>query len=236
MSFGIIKPGQGYWVRVMTACLLAVATLASAGWLYHQGALIAEKLVPSKGWAVNIAAGSVAPTPGQAVELLGRRESSVEAPVIGTAKVVSFEPQRGNRVVFAEVAMKGEADVSQTNQLRAAENRGAAGSSFDAVKAGEVPVLPVPVIEPALLQGVLAGVVILIGSFLTYFFVARRASTVEFLIATDQEMKKVNWSTPREIIGSTWVVVGASVLIAASLFMFDLGFKTFFQLIGVLAG
>ena len=34
------------------------------------------------------------------------------------------------------------------------------------------------------------------------------------MIATEGEMKKVNWSTRREIIGMTWVVIGLTVFIA----------------------
>ena len=37
------------------------------------------------------------------------------------------------------------------------------------------------------------------------------------LIATDGEMKKVNWSTRKEIVGSTWVVVAATFLLTAVL-------------------
>jgi preprotein translocase SecE subunit len=61
-----------------------------------------------------------------------------------------------------------------------------------------------------------------------------RPRTVDFLIATDSEMKRVNWSTPREIRGSTYVVIGACFLLAAALFIFDLIFKTVFQSMGIL--
>ena len=71
---------------------------------------------------------------------------------------------------------------------------------------------------------------------LAFWLAGRREKTVDFLIATDFEMKKVNWSTPKEVIGATWVVIGAAVLISASLFVFDLTFRAFFKFIGILVG
>jgi preprotein translocase SecE subunit len=49
-------------------------------------------------------------------------------------------------------------------------------------------------------------------------------------------MRKVNWSTRREIIGSTWVVIAISVIIAAILWVTDIIFGKFFIWIGVLKG
>jgi len=56
----------------------------------------------------------------------------------------------------------------------------------------------------------------------------------DFFIATEGEMKKVSWSTRREIIGSTKVVILFTVLLAVFLFMVDLVFVGFFRWIGVL--
>ncbi|MCB9836008.1 MAG: preprotein translocase subunit SecE [Phycisphaera sp.] len=61
-------------------------------------------------------------------------------------------------------------------------------------------------------------------------------NSVNFLIATDGEMKKVNWSTRKEVQGSTMVVVIASFLLAMLIFVIDYGFGAFFKLIGVLEG
>ena len=63
-------------------------------------------------------------------------------------------------------------------------------------------------------------------------FSHRRAS--DFMIATEGEMKKVNWSTRREVIGSTKVVILFTVLIAVYLFVIDLVFQYVFRWIGVL--
>ena len=47
-------------------------------------------------------------------------------------------------------------------------------------------------------------------------------------------MRKVNWSTRKEIIGSTQVVIVAAFLLAAFLFGIDTAFAKFFQIIGVI--
>lgn len=82
-----------------------------------------------------------------------------------------------------------------------------------------------------------AGMAVLFGGFfaaLAYWLIGVRARTVDFLINTDLEMKKVNWSTRREVVGSTTVVLGAAFLIAGFCFGFDLAFATLFDWIGVL--
>jgi preprotein translocase SecE subunit len=47
-------------------------------------------------------------------------------------------------------------------------------------------------------------------------------------------MKKVNWTSRKEIIGSTKVVIGFMFLIAALLFIYDQYFTRIFFLVGVL--
>ncbi|MGP1346211.1 MAG: preprotein translocase subunit SecE [Phycisphaerales bacterium] len=89
-------------------------------------------------------------------------------------------------------------------------------------------------IEPQLLAGIGAALVILAGLTVVMYLVYVRKASSEFLIATDGEMKKVNWSTRREIIGSTWVVIVIALLLAVILFVVDLAFRGFFTSIGVL--
>ena len=89
-------------------------------------------------------------------------------------------------------------------------------------------------IESTYLQGGVATIVILIAAIFIYWIVGLKKQTVEFFIATEGEMQKVNWSTRREVIGSTWVVIGVSICITIVLFATDLVFSRFFQLINVL--
>ena len=66
------------------------------------------------------------------------------------------------------------------------------------------------------------------------WWLINRPRNAEFLINTDVEMKKVNWTSRRELIGSTKVVVIFMFLIAATLFLYDIIFGYFFFFIDVL--
>lgn len=63
-------------------------------------------------------------------------------------------------------------------------------------------------------------------------FVSRSSS--DFMIATEGEMKKVSWSSKREIIGSTKVVILFTLLMSVFLFAVDLVFQAIFSGIGIL--
>ncbi|MDA0975453.1 MAG: preprotein translocase subunit SecE [Planctomycetota bacterium] len=73
-----------------------------------------------------------------------------------------------------------------------------------------------------------------VAAGLSYWLIAVKHRTVDFLIATDSEMKKVNWSTRREVIGSTTVVIGLSLIVALYCFGFDRVFFLIFAWLGVL--
>jgi preprotein translocase subunit SecE len=61
-----------------------------------------------------------------------------------------------------------------------------------------------------------------------------KPGNVDFLIATDSEMKKVNWTSRRELMGSTKVVILFMFAIAILLFVLDLLFNTVFYWVHVL--
>jgi preprotein translocase SecE subunit len=80
--------------------------------------------------------------------------------------------------------------------------------------------------------GVAIGFVIVFAAVSGYFM--NKPANVDFLIATDSEMKKVNWTSRRELIGSTKIVVIFMFLIATYLFVNDLIFGELMHLIHVL--
>jgi len=63
-------------------------------------------------------------------------------------------------------------------------------------------------------------------------FVSR--TSCDFMIATEGEMKKVSWSSKREIIGSTKVVILFTLLMSVFLFFVDLAFQAMFSGMGIL--
>jgi preprotein translocase SecE subunit len=80
------------------------------------------------------------------------------------------------------------------------------------------------------------GACVVLGGGLAWFCwsLMNRPTNVDFLIATDSEMKKVNWTSKKELIGSTKVVIFFMFLIALVLFVLDMYFTRVFYLAGVL--
>jgi preprotein translocase subunit SecE len=74
-----------------------------------------------------------------------------------------------------------------------------------------------------------------LGALAWWACFSARASS-DFMIATEGEMKKVNWSSRREIIGSTKVVILFTFLMALYLFVVDVVFQNIFSWLGVLKG
>jgi preprotein translocase subunit SecE len=81
--------------------------------------------------------------------------------------------------------------------------------------------------------GVPVIVIVLLG-LLLYWVVGVNRKSCDFMIATEGEMKKVSWSSRRELIGSTKVVIMFTILIAVLLFVTDIVFMLLFGAINVL--
>ena len=79
---------------------------------------------------------------------------------------------------------------------------------------------------------IVAGFVVVAGALSWYLM--NKPSNADFLIATDSEMKKVNWTSRKDLIGSTKVVILFMFLIATFLFLVDIIFGYFFWFIRVL--
>ena len=79
------------------------------------------------------------------------------------------------------------------------------------------------------------GVILALG-LVGYWVIALNRTVCDFFIATEGEMKKVNWTSRKEIIGSTKVVIFLVVALSAMLFLVDLFFMTVFGAAGVLKG
>ena len=82
--------------------------------------------------------------------------------------------------------------------------------------------------------GVAVGLIVVFGGLLWWVF--NTPKIVDFMIATDSEMRKVNWPSRREVIGSTWIVICGTMLMALLLFVVDIVFASLFQAIGILEG
>jgi preprotein translocase SecE subunit len=78
-----------------------------------------------------------------------------------------------------------------------------------------------------------SGVFVLAYGLFTWWLI-NKPRNVDFLIATDSEMKKVNWTSRRELIGSTKVVILFMFAIALFLFVLDFEFGQNFYYLRVL--
>jgi preprotein translocase SecE subunit len=223
MNFGIYRPGQGYWVRVMTAVAAGVLVLATAGWLFNQ---MVRVPVPVKHWNIAVEAQTGEINAGDTVRLFV--EADDESPFATGTLEASSSIGTGLQLQVADVDVVVEnRDPSSTTVVRTL-------GGFEGFVPTQSSVARVQMFEQIYLQAAVAGVVMLLGSLVVYYFVASRPGSVDFLISTDGEMKKVNWSTKRDIYRSTLVVIFASLIIAGGLFAVDTAFASFFRFVGVL--
>ena len=142
-----------------------------------------------------------------------------------------LRPQAGQKVRQARIvaAVVGDLHGVDLGQVKRVASAGPGlSATVSGTPRGE------PIFPPMYIQGAGVGLLMILGAGLTWWLVGVRQPTVEFLIATDGEMKKVNWSTRKDVTASTWVVVMWSVLLAGGLFAIDFLFSQFFKLIGVL--
>lgn len=231
MAFGLYKPGQGYWVRVLTAVGAGIVTLYAASWGWNQAAAVR---LPAKAWTLSLQAAQGEAAPGDTADLL-RYGTSDTLSSYGSARIAEFNQGASRRATVVLDAFNPAEDEDRERVADAV--RMVVGDPLSpAFRAEVASAVPTPVIPQLYLQAIVAGTIILTGTLLTGLFVALNRRSADFLIATDAEMKKVNWTTYKHVKGSTIVVIVATFLIAGILFVVDLGFSSFFKLIGVLEG
>ena len=88
--------------------------------------------------------------------------------------------------------------------------------------------------SPAFAFGVPTAIAALL--VLVTAWIVNRVKAADFLIATEGEMKKVSWSSRREVAGSTKVVIVTTFIMAGILFAVDLLLVVLFQWFGIMPG
>ena len=63
---------------------------------------------------------------------------------------------------------------------------------------------------------------------LLIFWLVNKVSVADFMIASEGEMKKVSWSSRKEIAVSTFIVIVVVIFMASLLGVTDLSFQVFF--------
>jgi preprotein translocase subunit SecE len=77
-------------------------------------------------------------------------------------------------------------------------------------------------------------VVVLAAVAALLWWLLNKPRIADFMIATEQEMKKVAWPSRRDLVTFTMVVIAGTLLMALLLWLVDLGFVTFFRAINIL--
>ena len=233
MAFGIYKQGQGYWVRVMTALFVGVIVLAGAGWGWNQAGAVR---LPARNWTFSLVdtqmnGESAKVSVGDTVVLMGYVGAIEELQEIGAGVVEEFVPDRGSSSTLVVSGFDSDTTRETAGDAERVNVEGPDGALMGAAvrSAVSTPIFPVQY-----LQAGAASLILLVGALFLYWYIGMARRPVEFLIATDGEMKKVNWTSYREVKGSTIVVIVATFLIAGILYLVDMGFSFLFSTIGVL--
>lgn len=219
MALSIHKPGQGYWVRMLTAVFAGTLLAVFVAFLWSEADNVV-RLLPKSGYAITVDEPQGAlPGVGSAVKLL---ESDADGSLREIGSAVVKGDHREGLMLHRLSTVKGF-DRSRDLRIEAdgfsASGRLAAGT---------------PVVEDIVVKGSIAAVVILAGAWLIYRYVGTNPRSAEFLISTDAEMRRVNWSTRRDVIRSTLVVIAAAILLATSLFVIDVVFRQLFRWLDVM--
>ncbi|MBX3382827.1 MAG: preprotein translocase subunit SecE [Phycisphaeraceae bacterium] len=206
---------------MMTAVFAGILVLAGAAWTWSRLAAIS---VPVSEWIMPVRQVTGALSPEQEVTLFKGADQ------VGTAMVSSFVSEGASTATVRLKSMNLGPGRIPLDAERIRVGDAASPAFFGVIEAREA----VYLFERVYIQASAAAIFVIIGGLLIYRFVGARPSTVDFLIATDGEMKKVNWSTRKIVQDSTVVVIVATFLIAAFVFSSDFLLSGFFRLIGVL--
>ena len=84
-----------------------------------------------------------------------------------------------------------------------------------------------------LLLGTLVPAGVCVGAALLIFWLVNKVILADFMLAAEGELKKVSWSSRKEIMVSTFVVICVVALLAVLLMVTDIGFQILFRWIGL---
>ncbi|MFZ4573507.1 MAG: preprotein translocase subunit SecE [Phycisphaerales bacterium] len=222
-GLGIYRYGQGYWVRTLTAIFIGTLLFTGAGWAWRQ---LEALSLPKSSWNIKYETPTGTPAAGQTLKFFN---DAVQPPLeLGTCVV---DQTTSGDVIVKHVELAVPPGEQRSYEISEATRIQSEDGGFSATITDR---FGIEIFSKVYLQAGTAALILLAGASVVYWLVAVRPQTVDFLVDTDGEMKKVNWSTRKHVIDSTGVVVGATFLIAAVLWIFDVLWSRFFTLIDVL--
>jgi preprotein translocase SecE subunit len=216
---------------VLTAAALGISIIAAAAWGWGQAGIVR---LPARAWTLSLSNVQGQIQQGDSVVLQyydlenGNPEEITE---MGSAIVENYDEGKSASGILRIGGFQNELVKSRASDAERIYIGELGAESVTAIVRGGS---PTPIFPVLYLQVAVAGSIMLLGAIVIYIFVGSKKNSVEFLIATDGEMKKVNWTSYREVKGSTIVVIAATFLIAGFLFGVDTLFAKIFSAIGVL--
>lgn len=225
-GLGIYKFGQGYWVRMLTASCIFLLGVAGGAWVWAQLSIIKP---PVTGYSVVLTELVGAPKDGDPLKIISadQKDANGEPAVIATTSVGHVSTGQSGKTIVTLPAGAGFDSVT----LRGSTVAGTGTPAFSG-KISSADGIAQYDVKWVQITG--AIVMIVLGLGLAFWFAGARPSAVDFLISTDGEMKKVNWSSRKSIKDSTIMVIGACFLIAGFLFIIDAIFQTLFSYFNIL--
>lgn len=229
MAFAIYKSGQGYWTRMLTAIGTGIVVMSAVGWLWAE--LDSGPFAVEKSYTMTLA-----PVPGEVKDTdpmsnWGLRLEAVEAGD-GALRIDVLESgsaaiEQGFSRDDVVVTVGGQPVADRAVLAKAIKELGKEENLVVGVTRSESIVLYV--------QASVAVAVIVIAGVLLWL-IMNRPRAVDFMIATEAEMRKVNWPSKNEIRGSTIVVVCGTFILSVFLWTINLVFGWLFIRINILEG
>src|SRR5438874_5671315 len=116
MAFGLYKPGQGYWVRVLAATMAGVLVLAAAAWLWNELEK-AGQYIPRPTYTLTLTGVTGAAALGQTVELLGDpSQPGGTREDLGTGTVTFFDSGL-NQLIVGHLELKATKEPTATRAV-----------------------------------------------------------------------------------------------------------------------
>jgi preprotein translocase SecE subunit len=238
-SLALFKPGQGYWTRVLSGIGFAVLVLSGVAFIWTQLELIGtqgSRKAPTSAVVAALAKwGDANAQPG----LKAISDLQLSATPAGPIVVIKDNTQKGKAysvplAQFTAIFDPLIAQPAQGAKLEPLSPRDAVGVNLIPREASvSVKYESFAARNRIYIQSIVSAILVLSLGFAGYL-VMNRPDIVDFFIATEGEMRKVNWPSKQELIGATWLVICGTIFMAVGIMVVDFGFLWFFQKIDVI--
>lgn len=241
MALSIYKPGQGFWTRILTAAGVAALVVTGVFWIWAELAVIgtgpATASKPRSELAQRLVSWGVA-NQHPIAALSAIRDVQTKIAPNESATFILLDNQNANYTISAQQLQTAwdfrlPSESAITRRIENTLPRPPHKLTLDGTTVlADLP--PTFAYTNRLYIQLIVSVCILAFFTVLTWWLLNKPRIVDFMIATEAEMKKVNWPTRRETVGSTIVVVSGTFMMAVGLWVVDLIFSELFININIL--